>query len=194
MTTSLEHPAVAFHIQDSGTTYVNERNALTALVHEILGHGWNPVSDSPSREYQRPYGYDSSSPRSPWVTELGRKAYYVSNDAELSAAFGNLRKQLYRAYKVDAGEPRAFKSVYDTYAKDDRLLDRDAHNGVLSHDAVGLIRGLKALRDYNGRNLEILSRKKEVEALLSDEDFTKQLVQVSPIANGPARAYGDVKV
>ena len=169
-------PRVRSHV-DGYNTYVNIANTKS-LNHEMGHHAGKPRGHRVNPDVR-----DSVAAPENW--------YYVSDNAELSAAMASLRRSVYRRSggKVDTADPEHLRAVLREYAAEnakDYKGPRHYDGKWLSSDARQFMDAYWALRESDTRKLPEGSpwktrgeRAAEVNKIVKDPARTGQVVEVA---------------
>ena len=162
----------------------------SAAAHERFGHNLNPATKFAGNTNERD---DFANDNELLLTNLyaiigdGQAFYTHRNQDEFAAAFGNLRKSIYKRSegKLDIADPVVFERVVEDYAK---------HPGTysgswLTDDSREL---LNTGSSYPGllvpADKGTIERGYEIEESLGDPDYTHQFVKTSSTNNTKAAA------
>ena len=162
----------------------------SAAAHERFGHNLNPATKFAGNTNERD---DFANDNELLLTNLyaiigdGQAFYTHRNQDEFAAAFGNLRKSIYKRSegKLDIADPVVFERVVEDYAK---------HPGTysgswLTDDSREL---LNTGSSYPGllvpADKGTVERGYEIEESLGDPDYTHQFVKTSSTNNTKAAA------
>lgn len=160
----------AAHWWSTGYSYVPPKGVLS-FIHEVFGHGWNPA----------PYG--EGKPQDPARVGKWRGMYYVANDAEFAAEFGNLRKQLFReSYAKYPEAARAKRTPYDIAAPGNLAAFAKSYAAnpkkyaFLTENSRAFVDGFNRLVSYGGNDPDVVRRRTEVLKMIGTPDLTNQFV------------------